>query len=124
MAVVEASVFERLEHPICGHREDRVPTPRSNMTDRVRDKRLAHADRPDDGHVRAGLDETKRRQLVEERAIEGDLGALVPALQLHVDFEARTAGAGYGGNAVAPGDLVLEREQEEVLVGHLLLARE
>ena len=68
----------------------------------------------------------KRRlsELVEQRAIEGDLGGRVPALELHLGLEVRALRAHRGGVALAAIDLVAEQQHEKVLMRHLLLARE
>jgi hypothetical protein len=94
------------------------------VAERVREKGLAHPDGPDDGDVVMGFQEAEGGELVEERAVEGDLRRGIPVLELRAGVEARTLRAEGRGQAIAPGHLVGEDEQEKVLVRHLLLARE
>jgi len=69
-------------------------------------------------------DEAQTHELVPQGAVVGDLGRGVPLLERHGRVELRLGGAQRDGGAVAAGDLVAEREEEEVLVGELLLAGE
>ena len=91
------------------------------MRERVGKKRLADAHRPDDRDVRVRLEEAERDEFVPQRAVVGDFRSLVPALKLHLRVEVAALGAHGSGAAVAAADLVGEHEQEQVLVGHLLL---
>ena len=61
---------------------------------------------PDDGDMVMALQEAEGRELVEEGAIEGDLGGGVPVLELGAGIEARALGPQGGGEAVAARDLV------------------
>ena len=63
-------------------------------------------------------------ELVEEGAVEGHLGRGVPGLQAHGGVEVRALDAEGDGQALPAGDLVAEDQQQEILVRHLLLARE
>ena len=85
---------------------------------------LADADGSDDGDVRVGLEKAQRDQLVPQLGVVTDLGGRVPGLDLVRGIEAGTLGPELGRDAVAPRDLVGEDQQEEVLVGHLLLPGE
>ena len=95
-----------------------------DVAEGVGEEGLADADGADDGDVGVGLEEAQRDELVEQRAVEGDLGGRIPRLELHRGIEAGALGAERDGLAVAAGGLVAEDEQQEVLVRHLLLARQ
>jgi hypothetical protein len=90
----------------------------------VGEEGLPHADGPDDGDVVVGLQEAERGELIQQCAVEGDLRGGIPVLELRGGVEARALSPEGRGQAVASRHLVGEDEQEEVLVGHLLLAGE
>jgi hypothetical protein len=52
--------------------------------------------------------------------VQGDGGRGIPGFELHGGIEAAAAGAERGRLAVAPGGLIREHEEEEVLMGHFL----
>jgi len=90
----------------------------------VSEEGLADAHVPDDGDVVVGFEEAQRGEFVEQGAVELDLGGLVPPLELGVPLQVAPLGPDGGRLAVAAGGLVAEREEQQVLVGHLLLAGE
>ena len=92
------------------------------MAEGVGEEGLADADGADDRDVGVGLEEAERRELVEQGAIEGHLRGGVPRLELHAGVEAGALDAGGHGQRVPPGRFVAEDDQEEVLIGQLLLA--
>ncbi len=120
----EARVPEVLEHLVGAEREDGVAAAAGDVADRVGEEGLPHAHAADDGDVVVRLDEAQRGELVEKRPVELGLRRLVPAFELAVGLKEGPLGAEGGGLAVAPLGFVGEGEQQEVLVGHLLLARE
>jgi hypothetical protein len=74
-AVVEPRVLEGLAHLIGADREDGGAAPARDVAEGVSEKGLADADGPDDRDVGMRVEEAQGRELIEEGAIEGDLGA-------------------------------------------------
>jgi hypothetical protein len=85
---------------------------------------LADADGADEGDMVMRGEEAEGDEFVEQGAIERDRRRGVPVLELGRRIEARPLGAQGGGEALAPRRLVGEGEQEEVLMGQLLLPRQ
>jgi len=96
----------------------------SDVTEGLRDEGLADADGPEHDDVTVCFEKTQARQLREHSLVEADLGRLVPHLEAHRRIETRFAGTEIGSGVVAPGDLVGEDEQEEIVKRHLLLVGE
>ena len=117
-------MLEGLEHLVGGDGEDGVAAAAGEPAEGVGEEGLADADGADDGDVGVGVEEAQRDELVPERAVVGDLGRRVPVLELHGGIELGLGGAQRDGGAVAARDLVAEDEEQEVLVRHLLLARQ
>src|SRR5207249_1937967 len=88
------------------------------------EKRFADADRADNRDVGVALQKAKGRQLIEERAIEGDFRRGIPGFEVHRGIKMRFLHAKRHRETVPPGDFVAEDEQEPVLMRQLLLARE
>jgi hypothetical protein len=124
VAVVEARVLEHLQHGVDGDRDDAVAAPAGDVAERVSDERLPSAHRANDRDVRARLEEAQRRKLVQQRAIIGDLRSLVPALEDAVRLELGARRACLHGGAVSTRNLVAQHQEHEVLVRHLLRARQ
>ena len=120
----EAGVLEGLEQRVRAEGEDGVAAATGDVAQGVGEKALADADGPDEGDVVMRLQEAERDELVEERAIEGDVGRGVPVLELGARVEAGPLRPQGGGQAVPARHLVGEDEQEELLVGQRLLAHE
>ena len=59
---------------------------------------------------------------MNSRLVVRDLGAGIPVLQTHGGIELRLGRPRADGHAVAPGHLVGEHQQQEILVRHFLLA--
>ena len=95
-----------------------------NVSERVREKGLSDADGTDDGHVAVRLDEAHRDELVEQLLVVLDLRRRIPSFEVHAGSELRALRACRRGGAIATLTLVGEQEEEEVLMRHLLLARE
>ena len=106
---------------VCEHA---VAATASRGAERVGEEGLADADRSDDRDMGVVLDEAQRAQLVPQLGVVADVGGGVPRLELVRGVEAGALGPELRGGAVAAGDLVGEDQQEEVLVGHLLLPSE
>ena len=70
------------------------------------------------------VEKAQGRELIEERAIEGDLRGGIPGLQVHGGIQMRFLHAERDGQTVAPGDFVAEDQQQQILMRHLLLARD
>ena len=81
-------MLERLEHLIGADGEHGGAAPAGDVAERMGEKGLADADGADDGDVRVGVEEAQRRELVEERAIEGDLRGRVPRVEVHGGIQA------------------------------------
>jgi len=120
----ETGVLEGLEHPIRAEGEDGVAAAARDVAEGVGQEGLADADGADEGDMVMRLEEAKGDELVEQRAIEGDRGGGVPVLELSTRIEAGPLGAQGGGEAIATRRLVSEDEEQEVLMGQLLLPRE
>jgi hypothetical protein len=90
----------------------------------VREKRFADADRADDRDVGVGVEEAQGGELIEQRAVKRHLGGRIPRLQAHRGIQPRLLHAQRDGETLAPCDFVAEDLQQEILVRHLLLARE
>src|SRR5262249_31326358 len=82
----------------------------------------AHPDRTHDQDVVVRFEEAQRGELTQECTVEADLGRLVPVLELGLGIEVRFVGTKSDGHAVPTLYLVLEHEEEQILMGHLLLA--
>jgi hypothetical protein len=124
VGVEEPGLLEGLEHLVGANGEDGLAAAAGGVTDGVSEEGLADADGADDGDVVVGLEEAQGKELAEELSVEGDLGGLVPALDLLCGIELSFLRAERGGLAVAAGGLVLEDEQQEILVRRLLLSCE
>jgi len=124
VGVVEPGVLEGLEQLVRAQRQRRAAAAAGDVAEGVRQEGLADADWADDRDVRVGFEEAQRDELVPQRPVVGDLRGGVPALELHLRVEVAALGAQAGGAAIAATDLVSEDEQQQVLVGHLLLTRE
>ena len=83
VAVIEARVLQRLEHLVGADGEHGGAAPAGDVAEGMREKGLADADGADDGDVGVRVEEAQRGELVEERAIEGDLRGAVPGVQAH-----------------------------------------
>ena len=94
------------------------------MAQGVGEKGLADADGPDDGDVSVRVEEAQRRELVEGLAIKGHCRGGVPGVSAHRGIQARRLDAHGDGQAVAAGDFIAEDLQQEVLLRHLVLARQ
>ena len=80
---------------------DAVAVPARDVSERTREKRLAHADGAEDHDVSMGLEEAKARELGEHALVEGDLRGLVPLLEAHRRIERGLARAMIGGRRLA-----------------------
>ena len=98
--------------------------PTGDVSKRMRQERLADADRTDERDVGVRLDEAHRHELVEQRLVVRHLRTRVPLLDLHLRVELRASRAHRHRRAVSTRDLVGEQQEEEVLMCHLLLACE
>lgn len=94
------------------------------MAEGVREKRFADADRADDRDVGVGVEKAQGGELIEQRAVKRHLGGRIPRLQAHRGIQPRLLHAQRDGETLAPCDFVAEDLQQEILVRHLLLARE
>ena len=117
-------MLQRLQHLVGADGEDGGAAPAGDVAEGMREKGLADADGADDGDVRVGVEEAQRGELVEERAIEGDLRGGVPSVQAHVRIQAGLLDPQRDGEAVAPRDFVAEDLEQQIVMRHLLLARE
>src|SRR5271170_5578326 len=124
VAVIETRMLERLEHLVCDNGERRDAATTRDMADAMREEALADTDGADDGDVGALLDEPQRDELVEQLLVEGDARGLVPALELHLGVEVRTLRAERGSEAISTRSFVLQHQEQQVLMRHLLLSRE
>ena len=77
------------------------------------EKRFADADRADNRDVGVAVQKAKGRQLIEERAIKGHLRRRIPGFQVHRGIEVRFLHPQREGQAVTPGDLVAQDEEQE-----------
>jgi hypothetical protein len=114
-------MLECLEHVVSAYGADGEATAAGGVAERVSEECLPDAGRAHDGRVGVCLDEAEREELVEERAIIGDACGRVPCLDLHGRVETRALGAQGGRIRITAGCLVAEDEEQEVLVGDLLL---
>jgi hypothetical protein len=117
-------VLQRLQHHVGAEGEHGVAAPACDVAEGVRQVGFPYADGPDDGDVVMRLDEAQRGELVEERTVELDLRGRVPALELAVGLGVGALRAERGGLAIAARGLIAERQEREVLVRHLPLARQ
>src|SRR5207302_1926407 len=122
--VIEPGVAERLEEPIGAHGEDGGAAGTGEVAKGMGEKRLADADGADDGDVLVLIEEAERGELLEERAVEGDAGGVIPALDAYGGIEPGLGGADGDGVAVAPAHLVGEDREKQILVRELVLAGE
>ena len=78
VAVIESRMLERFEHLVGADGEHGRPAPAGDVAEGMREKGFADADGADDGDMGVRIEEAQRGELVEERAIEGDLRGAVP----------------------------------------------
>lgn len=124
VAVVEAGVFEGFQHLVGADGEDGGAASAGDVAERMGEKRFADADGADDRDVRVCIEEAERRELVEQRPVEGDLRGGVPGLESHGGIEVGFLDAQRHGQTLPACDFVTEHLQEQILVGQLLLARQ
>jgi len=93
VGVIEARVLELREHLVGGERQHGVAMAAGEPAKRVGEKGLADADGADQCHVRMGVEEAQRHELIPERAVVGDLRARIPLLERHGRIELRLGGS-------------------------------
>ncbi len=94
------------------------------MPEGVGEKGFAHAARPDDRDMRVAVEKAQRRELIEERLVEGHLGGRIPGFQMHGGIQVGLLHAQRDCQAVAAGGFIAEDEQQPVLMRHFLLPRQ
>ena len=117
-------MLQGLQHVVGADRQHAAAAPTGDVPEGVREKRFADADRTDDRNVRMRLEKPQRRELIEQRAIEGHLRGRIPGVEVHGGIEARALHAQGDSQTIAARRLVAEYEQQEIVVRHLLLAGE
>ena len=117
-------MLEGLEHLIGAEREHGGTTSTGDVPERVGEKGFPDADGADDGDVRMGIKKAQGGELIEQRAIEGDLGRGVPVFEAHGRIQVRLLDPEGDAEALAAGDFVAEGEQQQILMRHFLLSRE
>src|SRR6516165_1890361 len=63
-------------------------------------------------------------ELIQQRAVEGDLSGRIPSLQVHGGIQMRLLRPQGNAQAVAASHFVAEEEQQPILMRHLLLPGE
>jgi hypothetical protein len=117
-------MLQRFEHLVGADSEHGRAAAAGDVAECVGEEGFADAHRADDGDVGMGIEKAERGELVEERPIEGDLRGRVPVLQAHRRVETRFLHAEGDGEALPPGDFVAEDLEKQILMRHLLLARQ
>jgi hypothetical protein len=112
------------EHLIGPHGKDGAALATRDVAEGVGDEGFADADGPDEGDMGARVEKAERDELVKEDAVEGDLGRRIPGFELHGGIEARALRPEGRGLTVAARGFVGEDEEKEILMRHLLAARE
>jgi hypothetical protein len=112
VAVIEPRVLEHFEHVIVAHGDDAGAAPAGDVAECMREKRLADVHRPDNRDVGVRVEEAERRELIEQRAVEGDLRGVVQASRRRVGSK-RAFCTKRDGEAVAPRDFVAEDLQQD-----------
>jgi len=122
--VIQPRVFQRFEHLVGADGTHGGATPAGDVAEGMGEKRLADPDRADQGDMGVRVEEAQRGELIEEGAIEGDLRGRVPGVEAHGRIQAGLLDTQRDGEGFAPRDFVAEDLQQEILMRHLLLARE
>jgi len=106
--------MEPLEHPVGTQEEHGMARPAGRVTECAGKERLPYADGPDEDHVFVALEEAEREEILDAIAVEGHWCVPVEAFQGLFLLEARALDAKREVLVIAPVDLVLERELEEL----------
>lgn len=92
-----------------------------DVPERVGDKDLADADRSEHDDVTLRLHEAQADKLLQDAAVLGDLGSLVPALEHHVVNEPGIVCSPRRRGVAAPLDLIGKESEQEVLKRQLVV---
>jgi hypothetical protein len=117
--VIGAGLVELLQEVIGAQEEHLAAGAARGVPERAGEKRLPDADRSEEDHVLLPVDEAEREKIADAITVEGDRGVPVEAFQGVLLVEAGAAEALSEIFLIAPIDLVLEQELEEVELAEL-----
>lgn len=119
--VIGARLVQPCEETIGAQEQHGTSRATRRMAERAGEEGLADADRPEEDHVLVPLDEAEPEEVLHAVAIEGDGGIPVEAFERLLLLEAGPVQPQGEILVVAPIDLVLEHELEEVELRKLRL---
>ena len=112
-------VAQRAEKPGLGHEQDVVSLPGGRMTQCLREMGLARSTWTGDQHADLLVDKAAGRQIMNDSTIEIRQAVEVETFQCLLATEVRAAHAGVELSMIAPCDLVLDQQRQEVGIGEL-----
>ncbi len=121
--VIGPRLVELLEHPVGAQEEHGMAGSAGGVTERAGEEGLAHAHGAEKDHVLAALEESEAEEILDEIAVEGHGRVPVEAFEGLFFLEARAGDARRQVLLVAPVDLVLQDELEELELIQLRLLR-
>lgn len=119
---VGAALVELPQQDVGAQEEHVVPRSTRRMSERAGEERLADADGAHEDDVLGAVDEAEPEQLADAVAVEGHLGVPVEALEGLLVLEARMLEPCGELLVIAPVDLVLQHQLEQLQLTQLLLA--
>ena len=122
--VVEATLPKSAKYVVGAGEDHPIPMSTSEMTKRIGEKGLAHADGSKDERVAPLTQKAKASQLRQDSWLVLHLGVGIPSLECHVGVEPCSSGPSLGGSAVSSRHLILKKHEQEVFVRELLLPGE
>jgi hypothetical protein len=113
--VIGQGLVEFLEHLVRAQEEDLMAGAAGGMSQTAGEQCFPHAHRSEEQDILGALDEAEVEQVTDPVAVEGDRRVPVEVLQRAHFFEAGLLQAQRQVRLLAPVDLILERQFQEVL---------
>jgi len=121
--VIGARLVELLEHPVGTQEEHLMANPTGCVAERASDEGFPYAGRTEEDDVLVALEEAQAEEILDAIAVEGHGCVPVEAFEGLLLLEACAGDPGRQVLLVAPVDLVLEGELEELELTQLRLPR-